>query len=88
MCGIFNSQHFACWIILHSMFQKIYFRVSNSLDRDQARRGVGPDLGPSSLQKFPVNDTKPRDNFLADIFQAVNVYSTSIGTMLFTPSYE
>ena len=32
-------------------------RVSNSLDPDQARRFVGPDLGPNSLQKLSADDT-------------------------------
>ena len=38
-----------------STFSKIYFRntirVPNSLDPDQARRFVGPDLGPNCLQR-------------------------------------
>ena len=32
-------------------------RESNSLDPDQARRFVGPDLGPHSLQRSSANDT-------------------------------
>ena len=39
-----------------STFPKISFRniirVSNSLDQDQARRFVGPDLGPNCLQRL------------------------------------
>ena len=39
-----------------STFFKNYFRntirVSNSLDPDQARHFVGPDLGPKCLQKL------------------------------------
>ena len=31
-------------------------RVSNSLDPDQDRRCVGPDLGPNCLQKLSKND--------------------------------
>ena len=32
-------------------------RVSNSLDPDQARRFVGPDLGPNCLQMLYADDT-------------------------------
>ena len=32
-------------------------RVSNGLDPDQARRFVGPDLGPNSLQLLSADDT-------------------------------
>ena len=33
-------------------------RMSNSLDPDQARHYVGPDLGPNCLQKLSANDTR------------------------------
>ena len=43
------------------LFQKISpwstIRVSKSLDPDQARHFVGPDLGPNSLQKLSAGDT-------------------------------
>ena len=32
-------------------------RVSNSLDPDQARQNVGPDLGPNCLQRYSADDT-------------------------------
>ena len=32
-------------------------RVSNSLDPDQARRFVGPDLGPNCLQRLSADGT-------------------------------
>ena len=63
---------FAYWVILHvvlssaeilskSTFSKHSFtntiRLSNSLDPDQARRSVRPDLGPSCLQKLLADDT-------------------------------
>ena len=32
-------------------------RVSNSLDPDQARHYVGPDLGPNGLQMLLADDT-------------------------------
>ena len=42
-------------------FSKNYFRnitrASNSLDPDQARRFVGPDLGPNCLQRLSADDT-------------------------------
>ena len=31
--------------------------MSNSLDPDQARQNVGPDLGPNYLQKLSADDT-------------------------------
>ena len=43
------------------LFRKILsentIRVSNSLDPDQARRFVGPDLGPNCLQRLSAEDT-------------------------------
>ena len=33
-------------------------RVSNSLDPDQNRRSVGPDLGPNCLQRSSADDKK------------------------------
>ena len=64
-------QLFACWVIFHailssaeyfqSTFSKNSFRnnirVSNSLDPDQARQNVGPDLGPNFLQRLSADDT-------------------------------
>ena len=32
-------------------------RVSSSFDPDQARRFVGPDLGPNCLQRISADDT-------------------------------
>ena len=58
---------FACWEILHAFlssadffylkiaFKKIFYEiplVSNSLDPDQARQFVRPDLGPNYLHVF------------------------------------
>ena len=34
-------------------------RVSNSLDPDQARQNVRPDLGPNCLQRLSVDDKSP-----------------------------
>ena len=50
-------------------------RMSNSLDPDQARRFVGPDLGPNCLPRLSADDTgRPRVNmnnshlFFEDLF--------------------
>ena len=65
---------FAPWEIFHAFlssavvfFFKINFlkisirnmiRVSSSLDTDQARQKVGPDLGPNCLHKLSAEDTR------------------------------
>ena len=46
----------------NQLFQKFFqeygtIRVSNSLDPDQARHFVGPDLGPNYLQRLSADDT-------------------------------
>ena len=44
-------------------------RVSNSLDPDQARQIVGPDLGPNCLQKISASDTsRQRVKILHGVF--------------------
>ena len=43
-----------------NFFEKLFqehLRVSNSLDTDQARHLVGPDLGPNCLQRILTDDT-------------------------------
>ena len=42
-----------------NFFQEHYlsFRVSKSLDSDQDRRSVGPDLDPNYLQRLSADDT-------------------------------
>ena len=45
----------------NQLFQKLLSRipsVSNSLDRDQARHFVGPDLGPNCLQRLSEDGTR------------------------------
>ena len=48
-------------IFSESTFFEKYFRntiiLSTSLDQDQARHFVGPDLGPNCLQKLSAYDT-------------------------------
>ena len=57
MLGNFFNNYFAVhWFVSNSIFSKNSFwntiRVSNSLDPDQARHFVGPDLGPYCLQRL------------------------------------
>ena len=56
----------AYWVIFHASLSKINFskkssrntiRVSNSLDPDQARHFVRPDLGPNCLQRLSADNT-------------------------------
>ena len=58
--------NFACFLSSNDFFPNQLFkqilsgntiRVSNSLDPDQARQFVGPDLGPNSLQMLSADDT-------------------------------
>ena len=43
-----------------NFFEKLFqeYHVSNSLDPDQARHFVGPDLRPNCLQKLSADDTR------------------------------
>ena len=63
-----SNQLFECWVILQvfllsadfspkSTFLKNTIRVLNSLDPDQARHFVGPDLRPFCLQRLRADDT-------------------------------
>ena len=55
--------YFACvfinWLFFQNHFSKDSFRntiiVSNSLDSDQERQNVGPDLGQNCLQRFSIS---------------------------------
>ena len=47
--------YFTLWML--EFFNTI--RVSNSLDPDQARRYVGPDLGPNCLQRLSADNKSP-----------------------------
>ena len=56
----------ACFFVSADLFSKSTFfnisfrniiRVSNSLDPDQARQNVGPDLGPNCLQMLSADAT-------------------------------
>ena len=54
-------------------------RVSNILDSDQARRFVGPDLGPNCLQILSADDTRRqidvKCNFYAPTRRMLNGHS-------------
>ena len=57
-------------IFQHQLFRKILSlipSVSNSLEPDQARNYVGPDVGPNCLQRLSAADTNRQTS--ADIFQ-------------------
>ena len=57
--------NFACFYVSADFFQNQLFRkilsgvpsVSNSLDPDQVRHYVGPDLGPNCLRRLSADDT-------------------------------
>ena len=59
LCLLVNFPCFCRLLIFFSKstFPKNSFRVSNSLDPDQAEHFVGPDLGPNSLQRLLADDT-------------------------------
>ena len=61
MLGNFYMLFCCLWIFFFkSTFSKTSFRntirLSNSLDPDQARHYVGPDLGPNCLQRLLADD--------------------------------
>ena len=49
--------------------------MSNSLDPDQARRFVGPDLGPNCLPRLSADDTSRQrvNTWFTDFFQNIKV---------------
>ena len=52
ICGYFSEVNF-----FKTFFQEyLTISVSNSLDPDQARHFVGPDLGPNCLQRLSADD--------------------------------
>ena len=59
--GNFSCFFVVCCFFSKSTFSKNSFRntitVSKSLDPDQARHFVGPDLGPNCLQRISADDT-------------------------------
>ena len=60
--GVFPALLSSADFFSKSTFSKNSFRntirVSNSLDPDQARHFVGPDLGPNCLQKLSEDESK------------------------------
>ena len=65
-----------------SSFSKISFRntirVTNSLDPDQARHFVGPDLGPNCLQRLSADDSTRQRVKEGVVFRTVNWAATEI----------
>ena len=60
---------FPCMLFSKLIFSIISLRktirVSNSLNLDQARHFVVPDLGPNCLQKSSADDTKAKESVIA-----------------------
>ena len=52
--------------------------MSNSLDQDQARHNVGPDLDPYCLQRLSVDDISRHDSIFS-VFSDSAVRSTDTG---------
>ena len=52
-----SADFFSKSTISKNSFRNIIIRVANSLAPDQARRFVGPDLGPGCLQKLSADFT-------------------------------
>ena len=52
-----SADIFQIYIFSKNSFRNT-IRVSNSLDPDQARQNVGPDMGPNCLQKLSADDNK------------------------------
>ena len=64
--------NFECFFVVCRFFQyqliRNTIRVSNSLDPDQTRHFVGPDLGPNCLQMLSAGDTsRQRVNNLSEL---------------------
>ena len=53
--GDINLSNLSCFLCF--LIQEYHQSVSNSLDPDQARHFVGPDLGPNCLQMLSADDT-------------------------------
>ena len=60
-------------IFFHKSSFRNNIRVSNSLDPDQARPYVGPDLGPNCLYRLSADDTRVDGKEL--IFSLILVFS-------------
>ena len=56
------------------ILSKYNFRVSNSLDPDQAPHFVGPDLGPNCLQGLSADKTIPSRQRVAESQHVFNSY--------------
>ena len=57
--------------------------MSNSLDPDQARRIVGPDLGPNCLQRFSADGTGRQRVKIAEWRESHSVYGFYVLFVIF-----
>ena len=67
--------HVFCRLLI--FFSKKIIRVANSLDPDQSRHFVGPDLGPNCLHRLSVDDTIGKDYGLYMVHQPTTSSSYS-----------
>ena len=84
-------------IFSKSTFSKKYFRnanrVSNSFDPDQARRYVGPDLGPNCLKRLSADDTRrptcisPTCAKVSEVFTEGNICFTHLLNMIICDNF-
>ena len=87
-------ENFACIFVNCRFFSKSTFfkksfkntiRVSNSLDPDQARHIVGPDLGPNCLRSLSADDSsRQRGKFYAE---RIMFYLFKVFCYIFTSVY-
>ena len=57
--SLYSADFFSKLTLSKNAFRNT-IRVSNSLDTDQDRHSVGPDLGPNCLQKLSADDKSRR----------------------------
>ena len=82
LLGNFSCFFVICWFFSKSTFLKNSFRntirVSNSLDPDQARHFVGPDLGPNCLQKLSAEILLKAGDLEMTIFSGEKPFKCSV----------
>ena len=57
-CAFLSSADFFQNQLFRKTLSRITIRMLNSLDPDQARQNVGPDLGPNCLQRLSADGTR------------------------------
>ena len=75
---------FCCLLFYSKYSSRNRIRVSKSLDPDQARHFVGPDLGPNCLQRLSA-DTKSSLLSIEVIIDAANCYLMSTHVLIRKP---